>query len=143
MMTLNQNKQKLYYALLDNVVPIYETDDDGNIIYYEDEEGNKIPLETGDTKIIYSKPIEFYGNIAMSGGEVETQEFGLNLADYEAILILGKNTLPITETSLIWHTGEPKKNSENNTDEYSADYRIVKISPSLNFDKYVLKKVVK
>ena len=26
---------------------------------------------------------------------------------------------------------------------YSADYRIVKISPSLNFDKYVLKKVVK
>lgn len=143
MMTLNQNKQKLYYALLDNVVPIYETDDDGNIIYYEDEEGNKIPLETGDTKITYSKPIEFYGNIAMSGGEVETQEFGLNLADYEAILVLGKNTLPITETSLIWQNTEPRFNNDGTVDENSADYKIVKINTSKNYDKYVLSKVVK
>lgn len=142
-MTLNQNKQKLYYALLDNVVPIYETDDDGNIIYYEDEEGNKIPLETGDTKITYSKPIEFYGNIAMSGGEVETQEFGLNLADYEAILVLGKNTLPITETSLIWQNTEPRFNNDGTVDENSADYKIVKINTSKNYDKYVLSKVVK
>ena len=143
MMTLNQNKQKLYYALLDNVVPIYETDDDGNTIYYEDEEGNKIPLETGDTKITYSKPIEFYGNIAMSGGEVETQEFGLNLADYEAILVLGKNTLPITETSLIWQNTEPRFNNDGTVDENSADYKIVKINTSKNYDKYVLSKVVK
>lgn len=143
MMTLNQNKQKLYYALLDNVVPIYETDDDGNIIYYEDEEGNKIPLETGDTKIIYSKPIEFYGNIAMSGGEVETQEFGLNLADYEAILVLGKNTLPLTETSLIWQNTKPKFNQDETLDENSADYKIVKINSSNNYDKYVLSRVVK
>jgi hypothetical protein len=79
----------------------------------------------------------------MSGGEAEAQECGLNLADYEAVLVLGKNTLPITETSLIWHTSETTKGADGNTDEYSADYRIVKISPSLNFDKYVLKKVVK
>lgn len=143
MMTLNQNKQKLYYALLDNVVPIYETDDDGNIIYYEDEEGNRIPLETGDTKIIYSKPIEFYGNIAMSGGEVEVQEFGLNLADYEAILVLGKNTLPLTETSLIWQNTKPKFNQDETLDENSADYKIVKINSSNNYDKYVLSRVVK
>jgi hypothetical protein len=143
MMTLNQNKQKLYYALLDNVVPIYETDDDGNIIYYEDEEGNRIPLETGDTKIIYSKPVEFYGNIAMSGGEVEVQEFGLNLADYEAILVLGKNTLTLTETSLIWQNTKPKFNQDETLDENSADYKIVKINSSNNYDKYVLSRVVK
>lgn len=133
MMTLNQNKQKLYYALLDNVVPIYETDDDGNIIYYEDEEGNRIPLETGDTKIIYSKPVEFYGNIAMSGGEVED----------EAILVLDKNTLPLTETSLIWQNTEPRFNNDGTVDENSADYKIVKINTSKNYDKYVLSKVVK
>ena len=143
MMTLNQNKQKLYYALLDNVVPIYETDDDGNIIYYEDEEGNKIPLETGDTKITYSKPVEFYGNIAMSGGEVEVQEFGLNLADYQAILVLGKNTLPLTETSLIWQNMKPKFNQDETLDENSADYKIVKINSSNNYDKHVLSRVVK
>lgn len=131
MMTLDINKQKMYYATL--VDTIQEE--------YIDEDGNRYP--TGEPKNIYSEPVEFYGNIAMSGGEAEAVEFGLNLADYEAVLLLGKNTLPITETSLIWHVTEPTKGIDGNTDEYSADYRIVKISPSLNFDKYVLKKVVK
>ena len=131
MRTLNKNKQKMYYATL--VDTIQEE--------YIDEDGNRYP--TGEPKNIYSEPVEFYGNIAMSGGEAEAQEFGLNLADYEAILIVSKNTLHITETSLIWHNTEPTKGADGNTDEYSADYRIVKISPSLNFDKYVLKKVVK
>lgn len=135
MRTLNKNKQTLYYANQDKTVPIYEE--------YTDEDGNTYPLDTGETKLVYGEPIPFEGNIAMSGGEAEAREFGLNLSDYEAVLLMGKNTLPITETSLIWHNTEPTEDSEGNTDEYSADYRIVKISPSLNFDKYVLKKVVK
>ena len=136
MRTLNKNTQKMYYANQDRVVPIYE--------YYEDEDGNMIPLDTGETKLVYSEPIEFKGNISLSnGGEVEVQEFGLSQADYSAILVTSKNTLPITETSLIWYENEPKKDIDGNTDEFSADYRIVKISPSLNVDKYVLQKVVK
>jgi hypothetical protein len=126
----------MYYANQDRVVPIYE--------YYEDEEGNMIPLDTGETKLVYGEPIEFKGNISLSnGGEVEVQEFGLSQADYSAILVTSKNTLPITETSLIWYENEPKKDIDGNTNEYSADYRIVKISKSLNFDKLVLQKVVK
>lgn len=136
MRTLNKNTQKMYYANQDRVVPIYE--------YYEDEDGNMIPLDTGETKLVYGEPIEFKGNISLSnGGEVEVQEFGLSQADYSAILVTSKNTLPITETSLIWYENEPKKDIDGNTDEFSADYRIVKISPSLNADKYVLQKVVK
>ena len=135
MRTLRKNAQKMYYANQDREVPIYEE--------YTDEDGNTYPLDTGETKLVYGEPIEFDGNIAMSGGEAEAQEFGLNLADYEAVLVVDKNTLPIDETSRIWHTSEPTNNDEGYTDEYSADYRIVKISPSLNFDKYVLKKVVK
>lgn len=135
MRTLNKNKQRLFYANQDRLVPIYEE--------YTDEDGNTYPIDTGETKLVYGEPVEFKGNIVMSGGEAEAQEFGLNLSDYSAILLVSKNTLPITETSLIWHTTEPTKDSDGNTDEYSADYRIVKISPSLNFDKYVLKKVVK
>ena len=79
----------------------------------------------------------------MSGGESEAVEYGLNLADYEAILIVSNNYVPITETSLIWLNTVPKMDDEGYTDEFSADYRIVKISPSLNVDKYVLQKVVK
>lgn len=135
MRTLNKNKQKMYYANQDREVPITET--------YYDDEGNAYELDTGETELVYGEPIEFDGNIAMSGGEAEAQEYGLSLSDYEAVLLVGKNTLPINEQSRIWHTSEPTKDDKGYTDEYSADYRIVKISPSLNFDKYVLKKVVK
>lgn len=136
MRTLNKNTQKMYYANQDRIVPIYE--------YYEDEEGNLIPLDTGETKLVYGEPIEFKGNIAMSSsGEVEIQEFGLSQADYSAILVVDKDYIPLTETSLIWFENEPKKDIDGNTDEFSADYRIVKISPSLNVAKYALQKVVK
>lgn len=136
MRTLNKNTQKMYYANQDRVVPIYE--------YYEDEDGNMIPLDTGETKLVYGEPIEFKGNISLSnGGEVEVQEYGLDAGSYSAVLVTSKNTLPITEMSLIWYENEPKRDIDGNTDEFSADYRIVKISPSLNVDKYVLQKVVK
>ena len=125
----------MYYALQDKVVPIYEI--------YTDEDGNEYQIDTGERKTVYSDAVQFFGNITMSGGEAEAREFGLNLADYEAILVVAKNTLPLTETSLIWLNSEPKKDAENYTDEFSADFRIVKISPSLNYDKYVLKRIVK
>ena len=136
MRTLNKNTQKMYYANQDRVVPIYE--------YYEDEDGNTIPLDTGETKLVYGEPIEFKGNISLSNsGEVEVQEFGLNLGDYSAILVVGKDYIPLSETSLIWHTTEPTKDIDGNTNEFSADYRVVKVSDSLNVSKYALQKVVK
>lgn len=129
------NKQKMHYALYGKEVPIYD--------YYTDSDGNKIPLDTGETKITYENPVEFFGNIALSGGESEAVEFGLNLADYEAVLVMAKNTLPIDETSRIWHNTEPTYNEDGTVNEVSADYTVVKVSPSLNVDKFVLKKVVK
>ena len=135
MRTLKKNKQKMHYALRDKTVPIYEI--------YTDEDGNEYQIDTGERKTVYSDAVQFFGNITMSGGEAEAREFGLNLADYEAILVVAKNTLPLTETSLIWLNSEPKKDAENYTDEFSADFRIVKISPSLNYDKYVLQRIVK
>lgn len=136
MRTLNKNTQKMYYANQDRLVPVYEE--------YTDEDGNTYLLETGETKLVYGEPVEFKGNISLSnGGEVEVQEFGLNLGDYSAILVVGKDYIPLTETSLIWYENEPKKDTDGNTDEYSADYRVVKLSPSINVSKYALQKVVK
>ena len=135
MRTLKKNKQKMYYANQDRIIPVYET--------YIDDDGNEYQLDTGETKLIYGEPIEFYGNISMSSGEAEAVEYGLNLADYQAVLVMDKNTLHITESSLIWFENEPKKDIDGNVDEYSADYKIVKINHSINVDKFVLKKVVK
>lgn len=136
MRTLNKNKQRLFYANQDKIVPIYEE--------YTDEDGNTYPLDTGETKLVYGEPVEFKGNISMSSsGEAQAVEFGLNLSDYSAILVTDKDYVPLSETSLIWYENEPKKDTDGNTDEYSADYRVVKLSPSINVSKYALQKVVK
>lgn len=135
MRTLNRNKQKMFYSLYLGETPIYDS--------YIDADGVEHKIDTGEKKSSYSMPTVFYGNIAMSGGESEAVEFGLNLADYQAVLIMAKNTLPIDETSLIWLNTTPQYNTDGTPDQYTADYSVVKVSPSLNVDKYVLKKVVK
>ena len=142
MRILNKNKQKMYYANQDKIVPIYET--------YTDEDGNEYQLDTGETKLVYGEPKEFDGNIAMSGGEAEAVEFGISTSDYEAVLLLSKgekdkkgNVIELKETSLVWFETEPQKDEKGYTDEFSADYRVIKPSPSLNTVRYVLKKVVK
>lgn len=145
MRTLRKNKQPMKYALQVGEVPIYQTDEDGNILYYEDSEGNKIPLETGETEIGFGEPVSFLSSLAMSGGEAEAQEFGLSISDYNATLLCQKGDYPIVEGSLIWAKSEVgyKDTSNEIVDPVSADYSVVKCSESLNFVKYVLKAVTK
>lgn len=141
MRTLARNKQKMYYSLYLGQEPKYALDENGmKIVSFIDEEGNVYYEEIGDPINIYSQPVIFYGNIAMSGGESEAKEFGIDVSAYDAVLLMDKNTLPIDETSLIWHKNEP---TEVVVKKEHADYTIVKLSPSLNQDKYVLKAVVK
>ena len=145
MMTLDFNKQKMYYSLLSEHIPIYETDSEGKIIYYEDSEGNKIPIETGETEEGYREAVEFYGNITMSGGETEAVEFGLNIGDYQAVLITNKDEIPIDETSIIWLRSDIayKDTAETLLDPRSADFEVLAVKPSLNNVKYVLKAITK
>lgn len=142
MRTLNKNKQTMYYALFDEEVPVYDLDEDGNIKYIEID-GVMVPVETGETRIVYSNPVPFKGNIAMSGEESRASEFGLNLSDYSAVLVADKGLLPIDETSRIWYESEPLYGSDGYVDEHSSDYTVVKLAPSINSDRFVLKKVVK
>lgn len=135
MRTLKKNEQKMYYSLLGELVPVYD--------YYTDSEGNKIPLDTGEFEIGYYNPVSFDGNIAMSGGELKVVEYGVDVSQYSAVLIVEKGSLPIDETSLIWFETEPVINPGGAVDKYSADYTVVKQIPSLNGAKYLLKKVVK
>lgn len=144
MRLLEKNKQNLKYALQVGEVPVYERDEDGNIIYIE-VDGQKVPVETGETEPGYSNPIDFRGNIAMSGGEAEAKSFGVDISEYDAIILMEKNRIPIDETSLIWHTSKVRYIDEQNTivDRKSADYSIKRVQPSLNFTRYLLKRIVK
>lgn len=144
-MCLASNQQRMYYALQNGQVPIYETDEDGNIIYYKDNEGNSYPLETGEYEVGYTESVEFLSNLAMAGGEAEAQEYGLSIGDYNATCVCSKNAYPIVEGSLIWHKSKVgyKDIEETIIDPLTADYTVKKVSESLNFVKYVLKAIVK
>ena len=144
-MTLASNKQSMKYSLQGERVPIYETDENGNIIYYTDSDGNKIPMETGEYTTGYSQPVSFFGNIAMSGGEVDSVEFGIDVSGYDATLVVDKGTIPIDETSLIWHTSEVGYQDSEKTivDENTADYKVIAVKPSLNTTKYILGRITK
>lgn len=144
MRLLEKNKQDLKYALQVGEVPVYERDEEGNIIYIE-VDGQKVPVETGETEVGYAKPVDFRGNIAMSGGEAEAKSFGVDISEYDAILLMKKDRIPIDETSLIWHMSEVKYADKQNTivDKKSADYSIKRVQPSINFTRYLLKRIVK
>ena len=144
-MTLQSNKQAMKYSLQGERVPIYETDESGNIIYYTDSDGNKIPIETGEYTTGYSQPVSFFGNIAMSGGEVDSVEFGIDVSGYDATLVVDKGTIPIDETSLIWNTSEVGYKDAEKTivDGNTADYKVIAVKPSLNTIKYILGRITK
>ena len=150
--TLLKNKQSMKYALQIGEVPIYN----------RDENGNKIPSETGEPKIIYGTPQEFDANIAESGGEAEAQTFGLSVADYEAVALYSKGEYPIVIGALVWRDSEPKCEYEHEVpfeiendkgeketvystvpDEFSADFRVIKTPTSQNFTRAILKAIVK
>ena len=159
MRTLRKNKQSMMYALQLGTVPIYQTDEDGNIIYYEDSDGNKIPLETGDEDIIFSAPQPFMANISESGGESTALEYGLSPEDYTAVLLIQKNSYPLVEGALIWANSEPeykyggeevtyeidgKEVTTTAPEQTSADYMVKKVPKMpLNFAKILLDAVVK
>ncbi len=141
MRSLKKNKQLFYYATYDAEKKVYDRDEDGNIKYIEID-GEKIPVEIG-TEPGYNDPVLFYANIAMSGGEAEAKEYGFDIGAYQAVLVLSDKSLPITETSRIWHTSEPQYHADGSVDGDSADYSVLAVKPSLNSMKYLLKKLPK
>lgn len=137
------NKQKMFYALQSGRVPIYERNPDGSIKYIT-VDGVLVPVETGEYEIGYATPVAFFANISTSG-EADVNEYGLSISDYDAVIVLPSNAIPITETSLIWHKSAVGYVDTDHTivDPYTADYRVISVKDSLNATKYVLKRITK
>ena len=148
MRTQLRNKQRLYYALLVDTIPQYDLDDEGNKIvdYVDEETGETYYVESGTRTPVYSTPVEFRGNIAFAGADLLRQEYGISDENYEAVLVLNKNEIPLQDTSLIWYQSDPGTKIVNDVeyaDDSTADYRVLKSVPSLNNDRFILAKVVK
>lgn len=141
MRSLKKNQQRLQYSTYSDQITIYERDENGNIIYV-DIDGEQVPVIAGEIAG-YNEPVIFFANIAMSGGESEAKEYGVNSTDYEAVIVTTDKSLAIDELSLIWHTTEPVMGADGLVDADSADYKVIAVKPSLNGVKYLLKKLPK
>ena len=79
----------------------------------------------------------------MSGGESEAVEFGVDIGNYDAVVITALNEFPISETSFIWVKSEPQYTAEGRLNTATADFRVKAVKPSLNQTKYLLSAITK
>ena len=138
---LDINKQAMKYALQGQTVTFYEKDEDGNLKFYETEDGEKIYYT--HEEIGFSEPVDFRANISFDGGEAQNKEYGFNVADFDAVLLTDRGEYPFKKGDVIWLDGESKKDENGLVDSTSADFTIVGVKPSLYSVKYMLKAVVK
>lgn len=145
MRLLRRNKQHMYYCLLVGKQPQYVLENGNKVIDRVTSDGTVLYKVTGKTELVYSEPQGFMGNISMSSGEVYETEFGVDVSNYDAVLITNKDELPITETSLLWFNNEPTYKDQDKTiiDGSKADYKVLQVKPSLNQTKYILGRINK
>lgn len=146
MRTLLKNQQPMKYALLLGTFPIYERDEYGEIIYYTDGEGNRIPLETGESEERYSEPVEFGANINNKLDEVAWTEYGIDNSTNFAQIVTDKGVLPLKAGSVIWKKSEVRYKDAEKTipDETTADYIVKGVADEgLSADLFLLQKKVK
>lgn len=140
---LDINKQRMKYSRHGQRVTIYERDDDREIKYYVDGDGNKIPL-IADEKIGYSEPKEFYANISNKLSEVLVKEFGIDDSSTYVQIVTDKGYLPLKAGDLVWKKSEVKFDADNLPEPTSADYTVKGVADEgLTVDLYLLQKTVK
>lgn len=138
MRDLKRNQNKIYYTLYQESVPVYEVDENGDIIYVEID-GVKVPVETGETTSGYTEVREFDVNVSASKGETENNVFGKSL-DYDKVLLTHDTMCEIDEFSRLWIDTKPiigvggEANSE-------PEYTVKRVAKSLNHIMYAVKKV--
>ena len=142
MRTLAKNKVPMKYTLYEGQEDVFVKDNNGEqIVDYIDEQGN-IYYRT-ETVLKYSEPTDFFASISMSGGESEAVEFGVDIGNYDAVVITALNEFPISETSFIWVKSEPQYTAEGRLNTATADFRVKAVKPSLNQTKYLLSAITK
>lgn len=139
MRTNRRTRQKMYYALKVDSIPVYELDEDGNI-KYRIVDGDKVPIETGETKDGYSSPEEFNNSITSDLKEDEISAFGGENVSL-AKMTYPANRWPFKSGTLIWKETTPP---EGEVDPDTADYIVVSVkSVGKHYWKCILRRVSK
>jgi hypothetical protein len=122
MRSLERNKIPFWYALYSDKIPV------------KDEYGN----DTGQTTTGYQNPVKTRQRVSPNKGEANAEAFGLT-ADYDRVIVT-TDTLPLTETSVLWINTIPVLNEDGST-ATPHDYKVTKVAPDLNVKQYAIKRV--
>lgn len=107
MRDLKKNLRKMYYALYDSEIPIY--DEDGN--------------EELETRAGYKTPVLFRANLSAGQSNAEESPFGKDVS-YDRVISTCDMDLPIDENSLIWVKNTLVFNADGTVNPDSADYEV-------------------
>lgn len=122
MRSLRKNQQPIHYATYSEEIKVYERDEEGNIKYIDDGDGNLIPIEIGVVPG-YSDPVLFYANISAGRGSTQEAVFGSDV-DYTRTISTSDMSCPIDELTRIWIENEPQYNADGTVNADSADYKV-------------------
>ena len=141
MRTAKRVKQCLKVATYHNGEPLYEKDEQGNIIYDTMPDGESVPRQIGETPAGYDEPVEFWNSITGTLTEDELKAFGSETQSV-AKITYKKEEFTFSVGDLIWHNSEVRYN-DGVVDESSADYRVKGIQDTgRHFYKALLVAVV-
>ncbi len=139
---LNINRQKMYYARQIGKVPIYQTDEHGDIEYII-VDGQSVPIETGESTMGYDNPVPFYSSISNKLSESLIKEFGVDNSTNFVQIVDDRGTLPLSVGDLIWKRSEVKYKN-GTVDGTSCDYIVKGVADEgLTVDLFLLQRNVK
>ena len=140
MRSLKKNHQPLYYSTYAGQQTIYKRDENGEIIYADEEK--TIPVEIG-VRAGYNNPVLFHANISAGKGSAQEDVFGKDV-DYTRTISTSDLTLPIDELSIVWIENKPVYLEDGIVDPNSADYKVAaRPAKSLNQLMIALKALPK
>lgn len=139
---LDINRQKMFYAKQIGQVPVYDTDEDGNLKYIT-VDGNKVPIETGEYTMGYDVPVPFYSSISNKLSESLIKEFGVDNSTNFVQIVDDKRKLPLSVGDLVWKKSAVRYKAAM-VDKTSCDYIVKGVADEgLTVDLFLLQKNVK
>ena len=139
---LDINRQKMFYAKQIGQVPVYDTDEDGNLKYIT-VDGNKVPIETGEYTMGYDVPVPFYSSISNKLSESLINEFGVDNSSNFVQIVDDKGKLPLSVGDLVWKKSAVQYKAAM-VDKASCDYIVKGVADEgLTVDLFLLQKNVK
>lgn len=139
---LDINRQKMFYAKQIGQVPVYDTDEDGNLKYI-DVDGNKVPIETGEYTTGYDVPVPFYSSISNKLSESLIKEFGVDNSTNFVQIVDDKGNLPLSVGDLVWKESAVQYKAAM-VDKTNCDYIVKGVADEgLTVDLFLLQKNVK